>query len=223
MNAPEQGKAVHNRAALILVDLQNDFVEGGTLAVPDGHSVIPIANRLMTLFPLVVATQDWHPADHQSFASQHPGMRPGDQFQLNGQPQTAWPDHCIQGSTGASLVNALDLTSIDAVIQKGQDRAVDSYSGFFDNGRLRETELGELLRKNDIRTVFVMGLATDYCVRFTALDAVREGFETILITDGCRGVELSPGDVTKAIQQMTGSGVQLIQSGDLYRAVDSGS
>ena len=193
--------------ALILVDLQNDFVEGGALAVPDGLAVVEIANRLMADFDLVVATQDWHPADHQSFASQHQGFSIGQQFVLNGQPQTAWPDHCIQNSFGAELVSNLEANRISKIVRKGMDKSIDSYSGFFDNGHQKSTGLAEFLRSEGVDRVAVMGLATDYCVRFTALDAVQEGFETTLILDGCRGVELQPGDIAKAIEELKQAGV----------------
>lgn len=200
------------RQALILVDLQNDFVEGGSLAVPGGNEVIAIANDLMPRFDLVVATQDWHPRDHRSFASQNAGMAIGQLFELNGLPQIAWPDHCVQGTRGAEFVSALDHSSIHEVVQKGMDPGIDSYSGFFDNGHRKSTGLADLLRKHKITSVAVMGLATDYCVRFTALDAIDQGFETSLIVDACRGVELQPGDIDKAIQQMKDAGVYLTTS-----------
>ena len=195
--------------ALILVDLQNDFVEGGALAVPDGMAVVAIANRIMGDFDLVVATQDWHPADHQSFASQHSGVSIGQQFMLNGLPQTAWPDHCIQETFGAELVAGLDTHRIAKIVRKGTDKSIDSYSGFFDNGHQKSTGLAEFLKSKGVDQVAVMGLATDYCVRFTALDAVKEGFETILLLDGCRGVELQPGDIAKAIEELKQAGVNV--------------
>lgn len=201
------------RRALVLVDLQNDFVDGGALAVRGGQEVVAIANRLMPYFDLVVATQDWHPSDHQSFASQHPGLSIGDSFQLGGLTQTAWPDHCVQGSNGAEFVSTLNLDRVQRVIRKGTDRGVDSYSGFFDNGHQRSTGLADYLREQQISQVFVMGLATDYCVRATVLDSLQEGFKTTLIVDGCRGVDLRPGDIDRAIEEMRKSGAQLIQSG----------
>ena len=198
-----------HRRALLLVDLQNDFVEGGSLAVPDGIAVIDVANRLMPKFELVVATQDWHPSDHQSFASQHSGLSIGSRFELNGLQQTAWPDHCVQGTFGAELVSQLNRDSIHRVVQKGTESGIDSYSGFFDNGHVRSTGLTDYLREQQIEHVFVMGLATDYCVRFTALDAIREGFRTTLIVDGCRGVELQPGDIERAMDEMKDAGVEM--------------
>ncbi|MCA9060852.1 MAG: bifunctional nicotinamidase/pyrazinamidase, partial [Planctomycetaceae bacterium] len=159
--------------------------------------------------------QDWHPADHQSFASQHPGRKVGDLFDLNGLPQTAWPDHCVQGSAGAELVAELDQSKITSIVRKGINRNIDSYSGFFDNGHQQSTGLTDLLRQRDVETIYLMGLATDYCVRLTALDAVTEGFQVFLITDGCRGVNLTAGDVDRAIHQMKDAGVRLLTSSEL--------
>ena len=204
-----------HHTALILVDLQNDFVEGGALAVKSGMEVIDVANRLMPKFSLVVATQDWHPADHQSFASQHSELSIGTVFNLDGLPQIAWPDHCIQKSRGADFVASLNRSGIHHVVQKGTDQSIDSYSGFFDNGHRRSTGLSEFLRDHKIQQVAIMGLATDYCVRFTALDAVAQGFRTLLIEDGCRGVELQLGDIAKAMAEMQSAGVELIQSKEI--------
>ena len=200
------------RRALILVDLQNDFVEGGALAVRNGRDVIEVANRLISHFDLVVATQDWHPSNHQSFASQHQGISVGEEFDLNGLNQIAWPDHCVQQTFGAELVNELNHRGIHHVVRKGMDPTTDSYSGFFDNGHRNSTGLADLLRDECIDSLYVMGHATDYCVRFTALDAVAEGFHTTLIVDGCRGVNLSPGDCDRAIEQMRLAGVQISDS-----------
>lgn len=196
--------------ALLLIDMQNDFVPGGALAVPNGDEVIPIANRLMDEYPLVVATQDWHPPDHKSFASQHPGQKVGNVIQWDGLDQVLWPDHCVQDTPGAAFCSALNTRGIHAVIRKGTDANIDSYSGFFDNGHRKATGLAQLLRERGITQVDVMGLATDYCVRFTALDAVRENFRTRLLVAGCRGVELKPGDCRDAIQTMRESGVEVV-------------
>ena len=196
-------------SALLLVDLQNDFVEGGALAVPDGNSVIEIANRLMSQYDLVVATQDWHPADHGSFAASHKDVEVGDVFELSGLSQVAWPVHCVQETAGADFVDLLDAEKINTVVRKGTDPTIDSYSGFFDNGRRKSTGLAELLNEKSVTRVDVMGLATDYCVKFTALDAIDAGFETRLIVDGCRGVNLKPGDVDVAIEEMQVAGVAI--------------
>ena len=176
--------------ALIIVDVQNDFCPGGALPVPEGDRVVEVINRIQPGFDLVVATQDWHPADHGSFAANHPGRRPGEQIELAGLPQILWPVHCVQGTPGAELHAGLDRSRIARVFHKGTDPNVDSYSGFFDNGRRTSTGLGEYLKGQGVTEVYVCGLATDYCVKFTALDAVGLGFKTYLIEDACRGVEL---------------------------------
>lgn len=201
--------------ALIWVDLQNDFVPGGALAVPEGDMVAGPANRLQPKFDLVVATQDWHPPDHGSFAVNHPGRQPGEVIELNGLQQLLWPAHCVQNTRGAALLDALDKTRVDRVFQKGTDPGLDSYSGFYDNGHRRSTGLGEYLRERGVEEVYVLGLATDYCVKYTALDARRLGFRTFLIEDACRGVELQPGDVERAVEEMRSAGVMVIGSGEL--------
>lgn len=201
------------KTALLLIDLQNDFIEGGALAVPNGREVIPIANRLMAQFPLVIATQDWHPPNHQSFASQHMGVELYSQFDLHGLPQTAWPDHCVQGTYGAELAPGLDLSMIHERVMKGTDPSIDSYSGFFDNGHRRGTGLSELLRKHAITEVTIMGLATDYCVLYSALDSIQEGLATTVLIDGCRGVGLAKSDIENAWKTMRQAGVRCIASG----------
>lgn len=213
--------------ALLIIDIQNDFTPAtgatgsappkpdGALAVPDGNAVVPMVNRLMGRFGLVVATQDWHPPDHGSFASQHPGHDVGDTIDLEGLPQILWPDHCVQHTTGAEFVAAIDHLRIQHVARKGTDRHVDSYSGFFDNGQRNATGLGDHLKQKGIRNVYLLGLATDYCVKFTALDAVQLGFRCHLIEDGCRGMNLKAGDVDEALRQMRNGGVRVIRSADL--------
>lgn len=201
--------------ALLLVDIQNDFIPGGALAVPDGDAVVPIANRLMNRFELVVATQDWHPRDHGSFASQYEGKRPGDFVTLGGAEQILWPDHCVQGSKGAEFVAGLNLDGITHVIRKGLDKDIDSYSGFFDNNHKKDTGLAAYLRNRQVDEVAIVGLATDYCVKFTALDSRQLGFKTTLIKEGVRGVELNQGDCEKAFAEMTRAGVQIVGFDDL--------
>lgn len=198
--------------ALILVDIQSDFIPGGALPVRGGDRVVPVANRLIPQFNLVVATKDWHPADHLSFASQHPGRSVGDVIELDGLQQVLWPDHCIASTPGAAFVDGLDVSGIDCVFEKGTNRTVDSYSGFFDNGRRQTTGLHQFLRARAVTEVFIMGLATDYCVKHTALDAVELGFSTNLILEGCRGVDLNPGDVDRAIEDMKHGGVRVADS-----------
>lgn len=196
--------------ALVLVDIQNDFLPTGALPVAKGHEVVPVANRLMGQHPLVVATQDWHPADHGSFASQHPGRKPGDMVDLNGLPQVLWPDHCVQNTPGAEFAPGLDRSWIAAVFHKGVDRGIDSYSGFYDNGHRRSTGMGEWLKARGVDEVHIAGLATDYCVKFSALDAIKAGFRTHVLLEGCRGVELQQGDIVAAVREMQAAGVIVV-------------
>ena len=203
--------------ALILVDIQNDFLPGGALAVPDGDAVISIANHVQAVFPLVVATQDWHPANHGSFAASHPGKKVFEQVDLNGLPQTLWPVHCVQNTPGAALAASLKQGRIAKIFQKGTDPGIDSYSGLFDNGHRKSTGLGEWLKEEGVTEVFVCGLATDYCVKFTALDAVQFGFKMYLIEDASRGVNLGPEDVKNAIAEMKKAGVAVLQSADIFK------
>jgi nicotinamidase/pyrazinamidase len=208
------------KRALILVDIQNDFVPGGALAVSEGDRVVPVANELQKHFDLIVATQDWHPAGHGSFASQHSGKHVGDIIELSGLPQVLWPDHCVQRTNGAAFHPQLDMSRVAKIFQKGADPEIDSYSGFFDNGHRRGTGLAEYLKGERVTEVFVCGLATDYCVKFTALDARQLGFETTLVADACRGVNLKPGDVDAAIEEMRQAGVKVISSAAIPSAVE---
>jgi nicotinamidase/pyrazinamidase len=207
--------------ALILVDLQNDFMPGGALAVKDGAEVVPIANRLMKHFDLIVATQDWHPADHLSFASQHPGQPIGECVVLDGLQQVLWPDHCVQGTEGADFHHDLNMSAVSRVIQKGTDRQIDSYSGFFDNGHRQGTGLLEYLKQMEVDDVYILGLATDYCVKYTALDAVSLGFKTHLIADACRGVDLHTGDIASALEELRFAGVEITNSKELLEGHSS--
>ncbi len=192
--------------ALLLIDIQIDFLPGGALAVPHGEQVVPVANRLMPDYQLVVATQDWHPADHGSFASQHPGHRVGEWIELDGLPQILWPDHCVQGTPGAEFARTLNMAGIHHVVRKGTDPNIDSYSGFFDNGHRRATGLEQFLRDRGADEVHVMGLATDYCVKFTVLDARELGLAVTVMSDGIRGVELQAGDCQRALDEMHAAG-----------------
>ncbi|MEM7370361.1 MAG: bifunctional nicotinamidase/pyrazinamidase [Bacteroidota bacterium] len=202
---------------LILVDIQNDFVPGGSLAVKEGDQIIPLVNRLMESFDLILATQDWHPADHKSFAANHPEGQIGQQIELDGLPQVLWPVHCVQESFGAELVAGLHTSHIQHIFHKGTDMDIDSYSGFFDNGQRKSTGLGNFLKEKQVEQVYIVGLATDYCVKATALDAQNLGFRTYVIEDACRGVNLQEGDVSKALNEMQQAGISLIQSQDLLR------
>ena len=201
-----------------MVDLQNDFLPGGALAVPKGDVIIPLANRLQTHFNLVVATQDWHPASHASFAVNHTGRSPGDEVTIKGRKQTLWPVHCVQHTEGAKLAPNLQKTRINRIFTKGTDVEIDSYSGFFDNGHLKSTGLGTFLKARKVKEVYVLGLATDYCVKFTALDARSLGFKTLVIEDACRGVNLQPDDVANAIDEMKKARVRVIHSSEVLGA-----
>ena len=203
-----------SHTALILVDLQNDFLPGGALPVPDGDAVILVANRLQSHFDLVIATQDWHPPNHVSFAASHSGKKIGDVIEVDGQRQILWPVHCLQNTSGAALAASLGTERIARVFQKGTDPRIDSYSGFFDNQHRRGTGLAEYLRDHGITTVYIAGLAIDYCVQFTALDARRLGFEAVVVADACRGVNAAPGDVEAALGEMRAAGVGIADSGE---------
>lgn len=196
--------------ALILIDIQYDFLPGGALAAPRGDEILPVARELIDKAELVVASQDWHPPDHLSFASQHPGKKPGDVIDLDGLEQILWPDHCVQGSRGAEIHDSLPVERIERVFRKGVDRRIDSYSAFFDNARRRATGLGDYLEEREVEHVTLAGLATDYCVKFSALDARSLGFETAVVQDACRGIELEKGDIDRAWKEMKAAGVQLL-------------
>lgn len=199
--------------ALLLIDVQNDFMPFGSLPVAGGDAVVPVANELARKFDLVVATQDWHPAGHGSFASSHAGHRPGEVVKLGGVDQVLWPDHCVQNSPGASFHSALDVACIDRVVRKGTDSAIDSYSGFFDNGHLKDTGLSAYLSDRAVDEVWIAGLATDYCVKFTARDARALGLAVTVVEDGCRGVDLAAGDVERALAEMVAAGCSVRRSG----------
>lgn len=195
---------------LLLIDIQNDFLDGGALAVPGGNSVIDVANQAMESADHVVATQDWHPVDHGSFASQH-DLNVGQTFDLEGLPQVAWPDHCVEGTAGAEFASQLNQDKIDHVARKGTDKSIDSYSGFFDNGHRQSTGLHDYLQSIGATELSVMGLATDYCVKFTVLDALDLGYPTKVILAGCRGVDLNDGDVDASISEMKNAGAEIVE------------
>jgi nicotinamidase/pyrazinamidase len=199
-------------SALLIIDVQNDFLPGGALAVSEGDAVIPVINSLQEHFTFIVATQDFHPADHGSFAANHKGKKPGEFIELAGLKQMLWPVHCVQGSEGAEFHAELNPIRWQAIFQKGTNPEVDSYSGFFDNARRGDTGLGDFLQNEGIMNVFLTGLAQDYCVKFTALDAVSLGFKTYLITDATRAVNLSAEDGEKALDELKKAGVILIES-----------
>jgi len=201
--------------ALIIADVQNDFCPGGPLAVPEGDLVIPVINRLQPHFDLVVAMQDWHPADHGSFAANHPGRAVGEVIELGGLTQILWPVHCVQDTPGAEFHPGLDRSHVAKVFRKGTDPEIDSYSGFFDNGHRKSTGLGDYLQGQGADEVYVCGLATDYCVKFTALDAAELGFATWCIEDASRGVNLKRDDVAQAIEHMRAQGIRVIGASEV--------
>jgi nicotinamidase/pyrazinamidase len=201
--------------ALILVDLQNDFLPGGALPVPHGDEVIPLANELQQRFDLVVATKDWHPPDHGSFAANHPGKKPGDRVMLDGIEQILWPVHCVQNTQGAEFACSFDTSGIAHVFHKGTEQNIDSYSTFFDNAHRRYTGLAHYLEKRGIKDIYLMGLALDYCVKYSTLDARQLGLNTHVIVDGCRGIELEPGEIDRALDEMKHVGAVLLKSADL--------
>jgi nicotinamidase/pyrazinamidase len=197
---------------LIMVDLQNDFMPGGALGVPSGEQVVPIANEVQPCFEHVIATQDWHPRIHESFAVNHPTKKIGDIIDLHGLPQVLWPVHCVEETKGAALVDGLETSRIERIFHKGTDPQIDSYSAFFDNEHRKETGLRAYLQSLKISQVHILGLATDYCVKFTVLDACRLDFDVYIIEDGCRGIDLSEGDSIRSRKEIQAVGAKIIKS-----------
>lgn len=202
------------KKALIIVDVQNDFCEGGALEVKNGNKVIPIINSLVKtdFFDQITATQDWHPRDHKSFASNHNGKNVYNVIKLKGISQVLWPDHCIQRTKGARFHEELILDKDVKVFKKGKDKYIDSYSGFYDNDHKSSTGLSEFLKRKRIDEVYITGLATDYCVKFTALDSANEGFKTFVVKDAVKGVNISKDDSKKAFAEMRDKGINIITS-----------
>jgi len=203
------------KGVLVVIDVQNDFCPGGALEVKNGDQIVPIINRLSRLFPLVVATQDWHPSNHVSFASNHPGAKPFETRSVNGTSQVLWPDHCVKGTRGADFHPDLDTSAISLILRKGTHPGLDSYSGFFENDRETPTGLEYYLKGLGYSNVYLCGLATDFCVFFSAIDAARLGFKTYLIEDACRGVDVPEGNVASSMKKMRDAGVVSRSSGDL--------
>ncbi len=200
---------------LVVIDVQNDFCPGGALAVGDGDAVVPMINQLMTQFQQTVATQDWHPKEHLSFAGNHPGKEPFATIDMPYGPQTLWPPHCVQGTPGAEFHRDLDQSRIEMVIRKGFREAIDSYSAFFENDRTTVTGLGGYLKERGVKRVYLSGLATDYCVAFSALDSAKLGFETAVILDACRAIDLD-GSLAKSIAAMRQAGVKIVTGEALF-------
>ena len=199
---------------LLIIDVQNDFCPGGALAVPQGDEVVAVINRLAERFAHRILTQDWHPAGHLSFASSHPGRAPMETTALAYGEQVLWPDHCVQGTPGAEFHPALDVQGPELVLRKGFRREIDSYSAFFENDRTTPTGLGAYLRERGFRRLYLCGLATDFCVGYSALDAARAGFEVALIEDACRPIDVG-GSLAAAWRDMQAAGVERIASQDL--------
>ncbi len=199
--------------ALIIVDIQNDFLPGGALEVPEGDQIIPLVNKLQKKFQLVVATQDWHPDGHGSFASAHQGKKPFEITTLGGLEQILWPDHCVQETKGATFAENLSMNAVEAIFRKGLDPAIDSYSGFFDNGKKKTTGLADYLRGKGVDKAFICGLAGDVCVAFTTLDAIGEGFETFLLEDATRPIDQKGFEEMKA--EIKKKGGKVIQSSSI--------
>jgi nicotinamidase/pyrazinamidase len=199
---------------LIVTDVQNDFCARGPLAVPEGDHVIDPIHKVAHLFDHIVLTQDWHPAGHTSFASSHSGKKPYDEIQLNYGPQTLWPDHCIQGSMGAGFHPALRLPKAELILRKGFRPSIDSYSAFFENDHTTQTGLTSYLRERDLTRVFLVGLAYDYCVGYSALDARRVGLPAVVIRDGCRAINAG-GSLERMEQKFSEAGVEVIESSQL--------
>jgi nicotinamidase/pyrazinamidase len=206
--------AISPRAALLVIDVQNDFIPGGNLAVPEGEQIVPLINQLARQFEQVVIAQDWHPAGHASFASSHPGRKPYDVIQLPYGEQTLWPDHCVQATAGAEFHSGLDLPHAQLIIRKGCNPDIDSYSAFLEADRSTTTGLAGYLKERGIDTVYMVGLALDFCVMFSALDARSAGFNAFVVLDACRAIDLD-GSLAVAIERMQTAGVGLIQSSEL--------
>ncbi|HVZ55465.1 MAG TPA: bifunctional nicotinamidase/pyrazinamidase [Chitinophagaceae bacterium] len=199
--------------ALLLADIQHDFLRGGSLAVPDGNAIVPLVNALQPHVDLVIAIQDWHPADHKSFASRHPGRKCYDTIDLHGLSQILWPDHCVQGSLGADFSAELHLNRVEAIIRKGTNPEVDSYSAFFDNAHRRSTGLTGYLRERQVTEVYLAGLAGDYCVYYSALDSLQAGFATYFIEDATRPI--NPAAFAQCLRQIQARGGHVVQSASL--------
>ena len=193
---------------LVIVDLQNDFIKGGSLEVPDGESIVDPINNIINNYDLILATKDWHPKDHVSFASNHQNKTVGEIITLNGIDQVLWPDHCVQNTFGSDFPESLNVTNLKKVIYKGIETQIDSYSGFFDNGKIRSTGLSDYLKEKSVKKIDYVGLATDYCLKYTALDSVSEGFQTRVLVNCIKGIEAKGCE--RAIKEMKCKGIELV-------------
>ena len=193
---------------LVIIDVQNDFLKNGSLEVPYGNEVIEPINQMMKNYELVVATKDWHPLNHVSFASNHPGKKIGDFIKVDNLDQILWPEHCVQESKGSDFPKTLNFKTINKIIYKGTNSQIDSYSGFYDNGKIRSTGLSDYLKANNVTSIDYVGLATEYCVKFTVLDSIKEGFKTRVILNGIKGIDLE--ESKKALNEMQSKGIDLL-------------
>lgn len=209
-----ESKTKNTDTALLMIDIQNDFCPGGALAVSDGDAVVPVVNALQDRFSVRVLTQDWHPADHASFAANHEGAEPFSMTEMPYGPQVLWPVHCVQGSEGAAFHRDLKTDTADLVIRKGFRAAIDSYSAFYENDKTTRTGLTGYLRDRGVSHVVLTGLATDFCVYYSAIDAVRDGFTATLVTDACRAIDMD-GSLAAAMDDMRAKGVRITTSGEL--------
>lgn len=203
--------------ALLIVDVQNDFCPGGALAVPDGDTIVPVINSLSEHFDSVIQTQDWHPADHHSFASSHKGKEPYDTIELEYGTQVLWPDHCVQGTTGADFHPNLNTHKTQVIIRKGFRKSIDSYSTFFENDQSTETGLNGYLKQRGIKELYTVGLATDFCIKWSILDGISEGFTMNIVMDAVKGIDLN-GSLDKAWQEMKEKGVNITSSKELLNS-----
>ncbi|MFP4362732.1 MAG: bifunctional nicotinamidase/pyrazinamidase [Spirochaetia bacterium] len=204
-----------NNSALVVVDMQNDFCPGGNLAVEDGDKVVPVINKVIPYFQLIVFTQDWHPKDHVSFASMHENAEVNDIITIDNIEQVMWPDHCVQNTKGAEFHPDLNTKPAHAFIRKGFRKGLDSYSAFFENDKKTPTGLRGYLKELGTQNVYVAGLATDYCVHFTAMDAISQGFTTYIIEEAVRGVDFPKGNIEKTLDKFKQAGGKLISERDI--------
>jgi len=202
--------------ALVIVDIQNDFMPGGALAVPSADEIIPMINALIPKFSFVVATKDWHPPDHVSFAANHPGRKIGDVIRVGDIDQILWPVHCVRNTHGADFVSSLDTANFASIFYKGTDKNIDSYSAFFDNAHRKSTGLGDYLKSRGVNEIYLGGLTTDYCILYSTMDAVDLGFKVKVVVDACRPINLDPRDEQRSFEAMAAKGARIIKSSDLH-------
>ncbi len=210
----EEKEMMNGKDGLLVIDMQNDFCPGGALPVEEGDVIVAVINQLMKQFSVVVATQDWHPQDHKSFESMHPGKKPYDVIELQGNEQVLWPDHCVQGTQGVELHKGLDTRGVCAIFRKGMNAEVDSYSGFRDNSKESITGLDGYLKALGIKRIYLAGLATDYCVYYTGMDGIENGYGVTMILDATRGIDVPPGSMQEKLSEFQSKGGKIAKSSD---------